>query len=91
MLIFQWKLSQIGGIGGITGAAGSFKRILSQVDTAGGTIWIDEEVVTIATAESRLGDLWEESAAGKLIIVGDETSNDPLMSQAFIIQCVDAI
>ena len=64
------------------------KRILTQVDTAGGQIWIDDEPATIEAAEVALGADWESSADQRLIIVGDETSNDPTLSQSVIIQFV---
>ena len=87
-LIFKWKISQIGGIGSVTGAAGSMKRILTQVDNAGGEIWIDDEVVTVAEAEAQLGDAWEASAENKLIIIGDESGSDPFLAQSIIIKYV---
>ncbi len=87
-LKFQWLLSQIGGVGTLQGSSGTMKRILTQVDTAGGQIWLDDELVTIAAAELALGDQWEDTADQKLIIVGDETSNDPALPQSIIIKFV---
>ena len=87
-LVFTWRISQIGGIGTVTGAAGSMKRILTQVDNAGGDIWIDDAIVTVAEAEAQLGTAWESSAENKLIIVGDESGTDPYLEQSIIIQYV---
>ena len=70
------------------GSSGTMKRILTQVDNAGGQIWIDDEPATIAAAEAALGADWESSADQKLIIVGDETSNDPTLPQSIIIKFV---
>ena len=89
MLVFRWQLSQIGGVGALSGSASTLRRILTQINNAGGEIWVDDEQVTIEEVETHLGSAWESSATGKLLIVGDETSNDPAQSQGVLIQYVD--
>ena len=88
MLTFQWLLSQIGGVGSMTGSAGNMERILTQVDTAGGLIWLDDVEISVSQAETFLGTKWPESATNKLIIVGSETSNDPFLAASLVIKFV---
>ena len=88
MLTFQWLLSQIGGIGSLQGSSGTMKRILTQVDSAGGGVWIDGNPATLAEAQSFLGSAYEASASDKLIIIGGDSGNDPTSGQSTLIQYV---
>jgi hypothetical protein len=88
MLTFQWLLSQIGGVGSLQGSSGTMKRILTQVNNAGGEMGLDGESATLAEVQSFLGDAYEASASGKLIIIGGDSGNDPSSDQSVLIQYV---
>jgi len=88
MLTFQWLLSQIGGVGSLQGSSGTMKRILTQVNNAGGSMWIDGDPATLTEVQSSLGSAYEASASGKLIIIGGDSGNDPSSDQSVLIQYV---
>jgi phosphopentomutase len=88
MLTFQWLLSQIGGVGSLQGSSGTMKRILTQVDNAGGEMSLDGVTATLAEVQSFLGDAYEASASSKLIIIGGDSGNDPTSEQSILIQYV---
>ena len=88
MLTFQWLLSQIGGTGSLQGSSGTMKRILTQVDSAGGGMWIDGIAATLAEVQTLLGSAYEDSASNKLIITGGVSGNDALMTQSITIKYV---
>tara|TARA_R110000824_G_scaffold145262_1_gene313507 strand:+ start:61 stop:333 length:273 start_codon:yes stop_codon:yes gene_type:complete len=87
-LTFQWRLSQMGGVGSLQGSSGTMKRILTQIDSINGEMWLDGEAATLSEVQSFLGSAYEASASGKLIIIGGDSGNDPTLDHSVLIQYV---
>lgn len=72
----------------MTGSAGTMERILTQIDSVDGEMWLDEQSASLSEVQSFLGDAYEEDASGKLIIIGGDSGNDPASEQSVLIQYV---